>query len=77
LLGKGYCHRAHRAVRANIVAALTPGVCVGGVRAAIPGEAKSGGTERSWAGEFLRLSGWTVEQESVHCADAPFTDVNL
>jgi hypothetical protein len=44
---------------------------------AIPGEAKSGGTERSWVGEFLRLSGWTVEQEPVHCADAPFTDVNL
>ncbi len=32
LLGKGYCHRAHRAVCANIVAALTTVVLVGGVR---------------------------------------------
>jgi len=31
-LGKGYCHRAPRAVRANIVAALTTVVYVGGVR---------------------------------------------
>jgi hypothetical protein len=32
LLGKGYWHRAQQAVRANIVAALTTVVCVGGVR---------------------------------------------
>jgi hypothetical protein len=32
LLGKGYCHRAHRAVRANIVAVLTTVVYVSGVR---------------------------------------------
>jgi hypothetical protein len=32
LLGKGYWHRAQRAVRANIMAALTTVVCVGGVR---------------------------------------------
>jgi len=32
LLGKGYCHRAQRAVRANIVAALTTVVLVQGVR---------------------------------------------
>ena len=32
LLGKGYCHRAQRAVRANIVAALTTVVLVRGVR---------------------------------------------
>lgn len=32
LLGKGYCHRAHRAVRANIVAVLTTVVGVSGVR---------------------------------------------
>ena len=34
-LGKGYCHRAHRAVRANIVAALTTVVCVGGIRVGV------------------------------------------
>src|SRR5215471_5291099 len=32
LAGKGYCHRAGRAVRANIVAALTQVVIIGGVR---------------------------------------------
>ena len=32
LLGKGYCPRAQRAVRANIVAALTSVVLIGGVR---------------------------------------------
>jgi hypothetical protein len=32
LAGKGYCHRAGRAVRANIVAALTTGVMIEGVR---------------------------------------------
>src|SRR5215475_12677304 len=32
LAGKGYCHRAGRAVRANIVAVLTRVVIIGGVR---------------------------------------------
>src|SRR3989442_8385366 len=32
LAGKGYCHRAGRAVRANIVAALTTAVMIEGVR---------------------------------------------
>ena len=32
LLGKGYCHRAQRAVQANMVAALTTVVLIGGVR---------------------------------------------
>src|SRR5207247_11106321 len=32
LAGKGYCHRAGRAVRANIVAALTTVVMIQGVR---------------------------------------------
>jgi hypothetical protein len=32
LAGKGYCHRAGRAVRANIVAAVTSVVLIGGVR---------------------------------------------
>jgi len=35
LLGKGYCHRAQRAVCANIVAALTTVVLVGGVRVGV------------------------------------------
>src|SRR2546430_7102522 len=32
LAGKGYCHRAGRAIRANIVAALTTVVMIEGVR---------------------------------------------
>src|SRR2546430_3186429 len=32
LAGKGYCHRAGRAIRANIVAALNPAVMIKGVR---------------------------------------------
>src|SRR4249920_2671401 len=32
LLGKGYCHRAQRAVQANLVAVLTTVVLIGGVR---------------------------------------------
>src|SRR5262249_33106160 len=31
-LGKGYCHRAQRAVQANLVAVLTTVVLIGGVR---------------------------------------------
>lgn len=43
-LGKGYCHRAHRAVRANMVAALTTIVCVGGVRVGIVRRTRFGTT---------------------------------
>ena len=35
LLGKGYCHRAQRAVQANLVAALTTVVLIGGVRVGV------------------------------------------
>jgi len=35
LLGKGYCHRAGRAVRANIVAAAVSGVLIRGVRVGV------------------------------------------
>jgi hypothetical protein len=43
-LGKGYCHRAHRAVRANIVAALTSVAFVGGVRVGIVRRTRFGTT---------------------------------
>ncbi len=42
LLGKGYCHRAGRAVRANVVAALTSVVLVGGVRVGLVRRARFG-----------------------------------
>jgi len=42
LVGKGYCHRAQRAVRANIVAALTTVVVVRGVRVGLVGRTRLG-----------------------------------
>jgi hypothetical protein len=44
LLGKGYCHRAQRAVQANIVAALTTVVRIGGVRVGVVRRARFGAT---------------------------------
>jgi hypothetical protein len=42
LRGKGYCHRAQRAVRANIVAALTTVVMVRGIRVGLVGRTRFG-----------------------------------
>src|SRR5262245_37641935 len=44
LLGKGYCHRAQRAVKANIVAALTTVVMVRGVRVGLVRRTRFGAT---------------------------------
>jgi len=44
LLGKGYCHRAQRAVQANIVAALTTVVLIGGVRVGVVRRTRFGAT---------------------------------
>ena len=44
LLGKGYCHRAQRAVRANIVAALTTVVLVQGIRVGLVRRTRFGAT---------------------------------
>jgi hypothetical protein len=43
-LGKGYCHRAHRAVQANIVAVLTSGAVGGGVRVGLVRRTRFGAT---------------------------------
>jgi hypothetical protein len=43
-LGKGYCHRAHRAVQANIVAVLTRIAFVGGVRVGLVRRTRFGPT---------------------------------
>jgi hypothetical protein len=57
LLGKGYCHRAHRAVRANIGAALTTVVCVGGVRVGMVRRTRVGTTgEEAVANIFTDLT---------------------
>lgn len=56
LLGKGYCHRAHRAVRANIVAVLTTVVYVSGVRVGIVRRTRFGTTcEEAVATLFMDL----------------------
>ncbi len=44
LLGKGYCQRARRAVQANLVAALTTVVLIGGVRVGVVRRTRFGGT---------------------------------
>lgn len=44
LLGKGYCHRVQRAVPANLVAALTTVVLIGGVRVGIVRRTRFGAT---------------------------------
>src|SRR5882724_7416108 len=43
-LGKGYCHRAKRAVQANLVAALTTVVLIGGVRVGLVRRTRFGTT---------------------------------
>jgi hypothetical protein len=55
-LGKGYCHRAHRAVRANIVAVLTTVVYVSGVRGGMVQRTRFGPTgEKAVATLFTDL----------------------
>jgi hypothetical protein len=55
-LGKGYCHRAHRAVQANIVAVLTSVAFVGGVRVGIVRRTRFGPTcEEAVATIFMDL----------------------
>src|SRR5216684_6350542 len=44
LLGKGYCHRAQRAVQANIVAALTSVVLIRGIRVGVVRRTRFGAT---------------------------------
>ena len=44
LLGKGYCQRARRAVQANLVAALTTVVLIGGVRVGLVRRVRFGAT---------------------------------
>ena len=44
LLGKGYCQRAHRAAQANLVAALTTVVLIGGIRVGLVRRTRYGAT---------------------------------
>jgi len=56
LLGKGYCHRAQRAVKANLVAVLTTVVWVRGVRVGLVSRTRLGATcEEAVAKVFAAL----------------------
>jgi hypothetical protein len=56
LLGKGYCQQARRAVRANLVAALTSVVLIGGVRVGLVRRTRFGkGCEEAVAAIFCDL----------------------
>ena len=68
-LGKGYCHRAHRAVRANIVAVLTTVVFVEGVRVGVVRHTRFGATcEEAVANLFTDLP--ESEEKRVFSVDA-------
>src|SRR3989442_6873964 len=53
LAGKGYCHRAGRAVRANIVAALTTVVMIEGVRVGLVRRTRFGASCEEAVGRAL------------------------
>jgi hypothetical protein len=69
LLGKGYCHRAQRAVSANIVAALTTVVLVRGTRVGLVRRARFGATCGEAVAElFAGLPGSPAKR--LFCVDA-------
>ena len=69
LLGKGYCHRAQRAVSANIVAALTTVVLVRGTRVGLVRRARFGATcGEAVAKLFADLPGSPAKR--LFCVDA-------
>jgi hypothetical protein len=53
LLGKGYCHRAQRAVQANLVAALTTVVLIRGVRVGVVRRTRFGATCQEAVGQVF------------------------
>ena len=53
LLGKGYCHRAQRAVQANLVAVLTTVVLIGGVRVGLVRRTRFGATCQEAVGKVF------------------------
>lgn len=53
LVGKGYCHHAQRAVPANIIAALTTVVLIGGVRVGVVRRTRFGATCQEAVGQVF------------------------
>jgi hypothetical protein len=69
LLGKGYCHRAQRAVQANLVAALTTVVLIGGVRVGLVRRTRFGATcQEAVAQVFAALP--ESPEKRLFCVDA-------
>ena len=69
LLGKGYCHRAQRAVPANLVAALTTVVLIGGRRVGLVRRTRFGATcQEAVAQVFADLPASPAKR--VFCVDA-------
>jgi hypothetical protein len=69
LLGKGYCQRAQRAVQANLVAALTTVVLIGGVRVGLVRRARFGATcQEAVAQVFAALP--ASSEKRLFCVDA-------
>jgi hypothetical protein len=69
LLGKGYCHRAQRAVQANLVAALTTVVLINGIRVGVVRRTRFGATcQEAVAQVFADLP--TSPEKRLFCVDA-------
>lgn len=74
LLGKGYCQRAHRAVPANIVAALTTVVLIRGIRVGLVRRAYFGATcQEAVAKVFAALP--KSPEKRLFCVDAGIATV--
>jgi hypothetical protein len=68
-LGKGYCPRAHQAVQANLVAALTTVVLIGGIRVGLVRRTRFGGTcHEAVAQVFANLP--ASPEQRLLCVDA-------
>jgi hypothetical protein len=74
LLGKGYCQRAHRAVQANLVAALTTVVLIRGIRVGLVRRAYFGATcQEAVAKVFAALP--KSPEKRLFCVDAGIATV--
>jgi hypothetical protein len=69
LLGKGYCHRAQRAVQANLVAALTTVVLIRGIRVGVVRRTRFGATCPEAVAKVFAALPASAEQR-LFCVDA-------
>jgi hypothetical protein len=74
LLGKGYCQRAHRAVQANLVAALTTVVLIRGIRVGLVRRAYCGATGQEAVAKVFAALPKSPEKRLL-CVDAGLATV--